>query len=423
MKNTVSSHLETRCLFSKNFTKEIEMPRKIINTIFIFLFFGISCVYMSFALLSPKDKNEYENRKADKFPILSWNSVTDGSFQNSVEKAFNDQIPFAEDMKKNYNLISSSFKDSFLKKQLEENPFRYFAYNNLRLFGSDHIVFWTLSLDTISDTTENLTVRELLDKKAKNLNKAVKKNRDADFYLYFIEKDTDIDFETGEKLGAYEYLKDNLSKAYKCAKYEIPDYETFRENFYLTDHHWNHIGAYKGYLELHELLGIDEPVIVPGEEKEIMEFSGSKVKFAGVEGKKEMMYAYEYDLPEMDFVINGVPKENYGTEHIWFSDAEKPQMVSYSEFYGGDEGEIIISTDAWYKDRLLILGESFDNSVLKLIAAHYNKLYAVDLRYYKAYMGKDFSISEYLKENNIGKVLLMGNVDYFTMSDFNIGEE
>lgn len=412
-----------RCSYSEKIVKEKQMPRKIVNIIFIFLFFGISCVCMSFALISPKDKNEYENRKADKFPAVSWNSVIDGSFQSSAEKAFNDQIPYAEDMKKNYNLISASFKDSFMKKQLEENPYRYFEYNNLRLFGSDHIVFWTLTLDTVSDTDTGLTIRELLDKKAKNLNIAVKKNRDVQFYLYFIEKDTDIDFETGEKLGAYEYLKDKLSKGYKCAKYEISDYETFRENFYLTDHHWNHTGAYKGYLELRELLGIEEAAIVPGEEKEILEFSGSKVKFAGVEGKKEMMYAYDYDYPEMDFVINGNPQENYGTEHIWFSDAEKPDKISYSDFYGGDEGEIIISTDAPGKDRLLIIGESFDNSVLKLIASHYSKVYAVDLRYYKAYMGKDFSISQYLKENAIDKVLLMGNVDYFTMSDFNIGEK
>lgn len=400
------------------------MPRKIINIIFILLFFGISCVYMSFAFASAKDKNEYENRKADKFPAISWESVMDGSFQSSVEKAFSDQIPHAEDMKKYYNFLSGAFKDSLMKKELEENPGRYFAYNNLRLFGSDHIVFWTLTMDTVSDTENNLTVKDLLDQKIENLKLAAKQNPKTKFYLYFIEKDTDIDFETGEKLGAYEYLKAKLPGKFVSAKYEIDSYETFRENFFLTDHHWNHKGSYKGYLELLELLGIEDAPLEKGEEQEIMMFSGSKVKFAGVEGKEEMMYAYDYDYPEMTYIINGYPAPGYGSEKLYLDGGEDaPDEVTYSDFYGGDEGEIIISSDKWYKESLLILGESFDNAVLKLLASHYGSVHAVDLRYYSAYMGKEFSLSEYLENNNIDKVLLMGNVDYFTMSDFNIGEE
>ncbi len=397
------------------------MPRKIINLLFILLFFGISCVYMVFGIVSAKDKNEYENRKAEKFPVITFESVMDGSFQRTVEDAFSDQIPYAEDIKKYYNLISGAFKDRLLKKELEENPYRYFSYNNLRLFGTDHIVFWTLTMDT--ENEDGLTVKEQLDLKADNLSLAVKQNKDTQFYLYFIEKDTDINFETGEKLGAYEYLKRKLPREIKTAKYEISDYETFRENFYLTDHHWNHDGAYKGYLELCKLLSINEPAIEKGELCEIMEFSGSKVKFAGVEGKSEMLYAYDYDYPEMSFIINGYPADSYGNEDVWFGDGEKPKSVNYSEFYGGDEGEIIVSSDKWYEESLLIIGESFDNSILKLLASHYGSVYAVDLRYYKAYMGKDFSLSQYLENNNIDKVLLMGNVDYFTMSDFNIGEE
>ena len=72
------------------------------------------------------------------------------------------------------------------------------------------------------------------------------------------------------------------------------------------------------------------------------------------------------------------------------------------------------------KENVLIIGESFDNAILKLIASHFNKTFSVDLRYYKAYMGKDFSLSSYLTENDINKVLFIGNIDYFIGSDFEV---
>ena len=34
-----------------------------------------------------------------------------------------------------------------------------------------------------------------------------KKYKNIDFYLYYIEKDTDINFDTNEKMGTYEYIK------------------------------------------------------------------------------------------------------------------------------------------------------------------------------------------------------------------------
>ena len=79
---------------------------------------------------------------------------------------------------------------------------------------------------------------------------------------------------------------------------------------------------------------------------------------------------------------------------------------------------MIFSTGQTGRENLLVLGESYDNAVLKLLASHFNNTSSVDLRYYEAYMGKKFSFSDYVKEHGITQVLLIGNIDYFIMDEF-----
>ena len=67
-----------------------------------------------------------------------------------------------------------------------------------------------------------------------------------------------------------------------------------------------------------------------------------------------------------------------------------------------------------------VLGESYDNAILKLLSESFDKTYSVDLRYYEAKMGRSFNFSQYLQEHNISKVLLIGNIDYFVMDEFSI---
>ena len=81
-------------------------------------------------------------------------------------------------------------------------------------------------------------------------------------------------------------------------------------------------------------------------------------------------------------------------------------------------GEIIFDTNSPEKEDILIIGESFDNAILKLISTHFNKTYSVDLRYYEPLVGKKFHFEQYLKKKDIKKVLLIGNIDYFISHEF-----
>ena len=69
-------------------------------------------------------------------------------------------------------------------------------------------------------------------------------------------------------------------------------------------------------------------------------------------------------------------------------------------------------------DNILIIGESYDNAILKLLASQFNKTYSVDLRDFERDLGKPFSFDKYVRENEIDKVLFIGNYGFFVQDEF-----
>ncbi len=360
-------------------------------------------------VFSPKDINYYENRYANQLAALSPASYWDSSFQDSAEAALNDQVQFAQYFKKLYHLFHTKYTDLTLAPILAQNPDRYVDYMDLQLFGGDYITYSPYVLSNC---------QAALDRKIANYSACFSSHPETAFYLYYVEKDTDLNFETGEKSGLYEYLQAKLPlPADRMSRFAVDSFETYRHFFYRSDHHWNHLGSYQGYTELLTLLEVDEPPLSPAEEITLPQrLSGSKASSAGAEGFSEPFTAYRFDFPPMRIQINGSPAEDYGSQASFFAGSTAP--VSYGAFYGDDSGEVIFDTDRPDRENLLILGESFDNAVLKLLATHYNRTCAVDLRNYSISLGREFSLSAYLEEHQIDRVLLMGNIDYFLLDTF-----
>lgn len=386
------------------------MKHKIINILFIGFIILVLCMGLVRTLFFPREINYYENRYADKLLPFTMSTAADGTFQDSVEKALADQIFMAHSMKKSYNQINSSFLQKMIELiKTDENGGRYIKLGDKNIFGENYIVY-------NYGMFEN--VKEALDERISSYNEVFKKYPQTDFYVYYVEKDTDINFETNEKLGAFEYIKDNLDiQKEKVERFKIDNFEEFKSYFYRTDHHWKAQGSYKGYREVLKLIASSEKNIIPKDEATLPQpFSGSKAQGSSGESFEESFMVYRYDFPKMDIKINGIMAEDYGEQENYKRGGQESSV--YSAFYGDDMGEIIFSTGNENKDDILIIGESFDNAILKLIASHFNRTYSIDLRYYEAYMGKEFKFSEYLKEHNINKVLLIGNIDYFVDKNF-----
>lgn len=360
-------------------------------------------------LFFPKDVNYYENRYAEQVPSLSLSAYLDGSFQDGFEKALTDQVQLAQAFKKLKNTLSSCYLQGIMAPILRENPDRYINFLGLRIFGGDYITYNTRELDKTSPA---------LDVKIRNLNDCFRRHPETDFYLYYIEKDTDIDFETNEKLMAYEYLQERLNLPPEhMDKFSVDSFAEYSDWFFKTDHHWNYKGSYRGYTEVMALLGVTEPLLAPAETVTLpYTLSGSKASQSGAASFREEFTAYRFQYPEFQITVNGSPALGYGDQEGYF--AGLPEMIFYGGFYGGDSGEVVFDTGRPERQNLLVIGESYDNAILKLVASHYNVTCSVDLRNYQAQTGREFRLSEYLEEHQIDKVLLIGNIDFFTLEDF-----
>lgn len=378
------------------------------NIVFICLIALFIMAGLARTIIFPKDVNYYENRYSKKILAPTAKNILDSTFQNSIEEALADQIPFAQRFKKFYNDVTSGFSSFWITPILNENDDVYINYKSgIKIFGG-YYVYGAYELESVKSGFQT---------KAQNYNAIFKKYPDIEFYVYYIERDVDLDLESGEKVNMDEYLFSLLDlDASRKRSFEIDSFEEFAEYFYKTDHHWKHKGSYVAYKDVAKFLGCEGEFVKAGKEVLISkEFAGSKASTAGSNMITEPFYAYEYEFPTFKSITGELGE--YGKQQEILSMAPV-SSISYGEYYGSDDGEVIFDTGKENLDNILVIGESFDNAILKLLATHFNKTHSIDLRTYEHYQGSKFDFEKYVEEKNIDKVLFIGNVNFYDLSTF-----
>lgn len=363
------------------------------------LFLGIGFVKSVFF---PTDISMYEQRTLNKLPAANLGVFLDNSFQSDFDTALGDQISFSTYYKKLYNEGTSLADELFLHIRHNIHG-RYVTYRGSQLFNGQLV-----------EKSESLElIKEPMLETARAINSKISALEDCEFYFYYINNDTEINFETGEKRGTYEFLRDNLILPdANCAVYPIDSFEQYRENFYYSDHHWNHKGSYRAYLQLMELLSVEDELLSPCEELSVPGiFYGSKGLTIGSTSYYDRIKAFRFDFPPMEMSMNGQPLPDYGDLEGIIS--QNLPVVSYAAVYGDDLGCFKVSTNRPEKGNLLIMGDSYDNALIKLIASHFNDTHSVDMRYYYYLTGESFVLEDYLEENNISKILFIGGSEFY----------
>ena len=387
------------------------MTKKLADLLFLGAILLILTAGLVSTLLFPDEINDYENRYANQIPAFTLEGWLDGSFQQGVDDALSDQVTLSTTFKRIYNFVRTKSLWPAVASISKSHPDRYVSYGSIWLFGGENLVYGPASMDYLTDS---------LDARIYNCNETFAQLSDTEFYVYHVGTDNTVNFETGEKTPVYEYLRDWLELPEdRIARFAFDDFETYSGLFYRTDHHWNHRGSYRGYLEVLKLLGVEDEPLVPLEEVTLPgRFSGSKASAVGLEEIEETAALYRFDFPDLTVRINGRSAEDYGAQSRFLSG--QGGNSTYGSIYGWDDGEVILSGGKPGGENILLIGESYDNALLKLLACHFDNLYAVDLRNYSTWMGEDFQLSAYLEEHDIGKVLLIGSNGYFTVDEFRL---
>ena len=176
--------------------------------------------------------------------------------------------------------------------------------------------------------------------------------------------------------------------------------------YYRTDHHWTSLGAYYGYAALMEAMGI-QPVPLETYEKTTVstEFYGTTYSSSGV----------RWVAP--DSIDTYVPEDGIDVTS-WFGAAPQEgelyvedylaEKDKYSFFLGGNQSLCVIKTQHTDAPKLLIVRDSYTDSLAPFLTAHFSEIHLVDPRYNKT------SLSTYIQENGIDAAVVLYSVANFT---------
>ena len=181
--------------------------------------------------------------------------------------------------------------------------------------------------------------------------------------------------------------------------------------YYRLDHHWTSLGAYYGYAALTEAMGLD-PVPLSAYEKTTVstDFNGTTFSSSGVRWMTPDVidqYVPE-DGVEVTSWFGAEPQT--GSLYDWSKLEEKDQ---YAFFMGGNQSLAVVRTEHTDAPKLLIVRDSYTDSLVPFLTAHFSEIHLVDPRYNKT------PLSGYLAENEIDQVLVLYSAANF-VSDTNL---
>ena len=181
--------------------------------------------------------------------------------------------------------------------------------------------------------------------------------------------------------------------------------------FYRTDHHWTSLGAYYGYTGLATALGYTPvPLNDYTETVRSTEFYGTVFSSSGVRWMTPDVidqYVPE-DGVEVTSWLGAEPQT--GSLYDWSKLEEKDQ---YAFFMGGNQSLAVVRTEHTDAPKLLIVRDSYTDSLVPFLTAHFSEIHLVDPRYNKT------PLSGYLAENEIDQVLVLYSAANF-VSDTNL---
>lgn len=348
------------------------------NVIFAALFFAVLAAFAAATIfLPPREFSPNENRYLAGRPELSAEQVLSGSFQTELADFLSDQIP-GRDFWMQTNTM--------LKKLLGKKEI-----NGVYL-GSDGFYFQRFTDDSYSPARRD-ALFALLEQFAAEQQipvtvmpvptpgVALAEKRPANAPMY------DAD-------GVWQALSE---QAPSCRLVDLRTVLTDPAHYYRTDHHWTAAGAYAAYAAYCEAMGVPARDWAQfGMERVSEDFYGTIYsKTLDPKARPDEIWAPK-NLPEVELTFDGgkTGESVYAPEFL-------EQKDQYAYFFGGNWGRVDIRTGAGNGKRLLVIKDSFANSMVPYLLEEYEQITMLDLRYFGG------SVSQVLTEQGTTEVLFL----------------
>lgn len=323
----------------------------------------------------PKSFSETENRVLAQFPKANTDNIMNGKFFSRLGDFYSDQFPFRE----SFTTLKANSERFLLKQENNGVIFGKYGYLIARGDRNEDILHKNLAyLRELSKNNEICifiaprAIDVLSDKLPKLCDVSIEERTNTDIKAY---------------LPSCITISNTIKNASKNGEYV----------WYKTDHHWTTDGAYLAYLKLASNLGIT-PYTDFDRVTVSANFLGTSFSKSGLNSAEpDSVILYRYYGDDKFCVYN----EEKGTETKGFYDISKlEEKDKYLVFLGGNYSRIQIREKDVERPSLLLIKDSFANSVIPFLARHFD-LDVIDPRYFRG------DIASLIKESKCDKTLIM----------------
>lgn len=348
---------------------------------------GILALSVTFLLSPKREFSENENRYLAKAPAFSLENIKSGQYMEDLSSWLSDHFPFRDF----FMGLKADTEITLGKREI----------NNVYIADDDFLIEVyeaPVNTERIADTfhkfyekidTERIDTRLMLIPTAS--------------FIY------------ADKLPSYAPTRNQMDTAeaiYDKAGIPSIDCTGFLLNtpdteqlYYRTDHHWTTTGAYQGYLAYCEAKGLTPVSLDDMEAKTVTnEFYGtiySKVNDYSLKGDSITIYTNPADSLTVNYTdTKEVADSLYNLDYVDKKD-------KYSLFLNNLHTLIEITNETAESDHeLVLIKDSYANSLVPFLTHHYKKIYVFDTRYYKE------GPSSFIKEHpGVTDVLLLYNMN------------
>ncbi len=194
----------------------------------------------------------------------------------------------------------------------------------------------------------------------------------------------------------------------------FPILEKHREEqiYYRTDHHWTTLGAYYGYQQWTRAMDYPPRNFDPQDLVTVSDsFLGTLHSRLNLPMEADEIQIFPRTVSSRVRVVYDFTREAVG----YYEPSYLETKNQYGYFLDDNHGFVEIDTAYVAQDReLFLIKDSYANSLIPILAPHYEKIYVLDLRYYN---GSLFSLMEQYVTGEKVDVLVVYNCIHF-LEDF-----
>lgn len=333
------------------------MYKKLSILLFAILFLGMSIINV---LKKDVVFSETENRYLQTFPQFNWDKFMSGEFGSEIETFSSDQFVFRDQW-----ISLNTMSELSLGKK-----------DNGRVYFGDQ--GWLYSLNDAFDQNrfeKNMSLLQEFNSKYGN-------QIDLQYVLvpskYSIQSSTvpkNAPFKDEQEL--YWKMVQKLDSGAGIVDLFTVFKQQERDLYYRTDHHWNINGAFLAY-------------------EEIMKDRATSIDEYDLEMLSSSFYGTDYRKANAPFIkaepFNMLLNDALKDAKISVEGVDEPvhllqqeallKQDKYAYFQGGNHGFVNLQGTANNDKSILIIKDSFANSLIPFLLPHYSSIDFIDLRHY-----------------------------------------